>query len=347
MYQLINNLKKIKIISLFSGYGAQEIALNRLNILNRTIGNSDIDNKANTIYDLLNYPIEGNYGDIKGIDECNFPKCNFLTYSFPCVDISIAGQQKGIEKGTRSGLLYEVERILSKNQPKYLMLENVQNLVSKKHMPKFEKHINFLNELGYGCGWQELNAADFGSPQNRVRVIMIAVLNKTNEEVDAIMKGVNNHKKERVTMRNFIEEKVDESYYIDGKYSLVNSKKNNTICHQIARLDGVKYDQASRIYSIDGCSPCLTKTLAPKIMTDDGRVRKISVREGYRFMGLTENEINRVMFSPLSNQSHLELCGNSICINVLEAVYRELFSDFVREPRVVKNWFWNDLKKIA
>ena len=102
-----------------------------------------------------------NLGDINKIDKLNY--ADFWTYSFPCTDISVAGKQKGINENTRSGTLYQVERLLkvaeqNNELPKYLMLENVKNLVGKKFKSQFNDWCNWLNELGYNTCWQVLNA---------------------------------------------------------------------------------------------------------------------------------------------------------------------------------------------
>ena len=134
---------KLKVVSLFSGYGTQELALKYIGVDYDVIANCDNFNQANECYDVLHETQNGNLGDIKQVNENDFPDCDFLTYSFPCVDVSISGKQQGIKQGTRSGLLFDVERILSVNRPKYLLMENVKNLISKKHYESFKKHIYF------------------------------------------------------------------------------------------------------------------------------------------------------------------------------------------------------------
>jgi DNA (cytosine-5)-methyltransferase 1 len=264
------------------------------------------------------------------INENTFPECDLLTYSFPCQDISISGVQKGIKEGTRSGLLFEVERLLSVNRPKFLLMENVKNLISKNHIDNFQKHIYFLRGLGYSSFWRVLNGADFGCPQNRERVFMMSVLNSSIEEVKEKMMNVDNHKKDRVPMKPFIEQDFNQSLIVECDYTL-HQPKQNSICKLIARRNDVSYDQARRIYSIDGCSPCLTTSGSPQIMTEDGQVRNITAREGYRFMGVREQDINLLLTTSLSNTAHVALAGNSICVPVMEAIFSEFFSDYTQE----------------
>jgi DNA (cytosine-5)-methyltransferase 1 len=324
------NKNKLKVVSLFSGYGTQELALKYIGVDYENVANCDNFKQANECYDVLHTTTHGNLGDIRMINENTFPECDLLTYSFPCQDISISGVQKGIKEGTRSGLLFEVERLLSVNRPKFLLMENVKNLISKNHIDNFQKHIYFLRGLGYSSFWRVLNGADFGCPQNRERVFMMSVLNSSIEEVKEKMMNVDNHKKDRVPMKPFIEQDFNQSLIVECDYTL-HQPKQNSICKLIARRNDVSYDQARRIYSIDGCSPCLTTSGSPQIMTEDGQVRNITAREGYRFMGVREQDINLLLTTSLSNTAHVALAGNSICVPVMEAIFSEFFSDYTQE----------------
>lgn len=321
-------MEELKIISLFSGYGTQELALKYSGIKYRNVANCDILKSANEAYNSLHTTEEGNLGDVSKVDEKTFPHCDFLTYSFPCQDISISGVQRGIEKGTRSGLLYEVERIVEYNKPKFLLMENVKNLVSKNHIKKFNDYIEKLNSLGYGSAWMVLNGADFGCPQNRERVFMFSVLGESSLEVSKKMMGVHNHKKTRVPMKPFIDTTADNSLFITPPYE-INTPKLSSVCRMIARRSDVKYDQARRIYSIDGCSPCLTTSGSPQIMLDDKKIRTLTAREGYRFMGVKDIDIDNLLTTNLSTKQHVALAGNSICVPVMQAIFEQFFTDYM------------------
>lgn len=163
---------------LFAGIGAFRKALIRLGIPHEVVGISEIDKYAIKSYSAI-YGETRNYGDISKVERLDY--ADLWTYGFPCQDISLAGQLKGIVKGeTRSGLLYEVQRLLAQAQsddalPKYLIMENVKNLVGKKFRPDFEGWLGWLDELGYNNYWKVLNAVDYGIPQNRERVFCISI----------------------------------------------------------------------------------------------------------------------------------------------------------------------------
>lgn len=319
-------MKELKVISLFSGYGTQELALKYGGINFRNVANCDILKSANIAYDSLHTTEKGNLGDVSKVSEIGFPECDFLTYSFPCQDISISGIQRGIQKGTRSGLLYEVERIVEHNKPKFLLMENVKNLISKNHIKKFNEYIDKLNSLGYGSSWMVLNGADFGCAQNRERVFMFSVLNESTESVTEKMHGVLNLKQPRVPMSNFIETNVDSKLFITPPYE-INTPKIYSVCKMVARRTDVKYDQAKRIYSIEGCSPCLTTSGSPQIMVDD-KIRTLTAREGYRFMGVKDEDIDKLLTTSLSTKQHVALAGNSICVPVMRAIFEQFFTEY-------------------
>ncbi len=329
-------MNKLKVISLFSGYGTQELALKYIGANYEDVANCDILKVANIAYDSLHETTLGNLGDISKVNEDNFPQCDLMTYSFPCQDISISGVQKGIQKGTRSGLLYEVERILTKNQPKYLLMENVKNLVSHNHIENFKAHISFLNELGYGCSWKVLNGADYGCPQNRERVFMMSVFGLTNDEVEYKLLNVERYKKDRVPMRPFIENEITEDLFITCDIT-PNHPKKDSVCKLVARRNDVNYDQARRVYSIDGCSPCLTTTGSPQIMVD-GRIRTITGREAYRFMGVREEDIDKLLSTSLTTKNHVALAGNSICVPVMEAIFTEFLGEYISQTELKKSF---------
>ena len=121
-----------------------------------------------------------NFGDITKVTEDKLPNFNFFTYSFPCKNISLAGNRKGFEKdsGTQSSLVWECERIIREKRPKYLMMENVKNICGNENIGLFREWIALLESYGYKSEWGVYNAMDYGVPQNRERVIMMSKLVK-------------------------------------------------------------------------------------------------------------------------------------------------------------------------
>lgn len=172
--------------------------------------------KKDKLYKLYNACVQHNcLGDISIIDPNSIPDHDLFTYSFPCQDISVAGNQKGLEKGggTRSGLLWECEKIIAAKKPKYLLMENVKNLVGKKFKADFDKWCSWLEEQGYKNFYKVLNAKDYGVPQNRERVFMVSILdeNATYEFPEKFPL--------ELRLKDILEDVVDEKYYIDNEAS--------------------------------------------------------------------------------------------------------------------------------
>lgn len=140
--------------------------------------------------------------------------CYVMTYSFPCQDLSNAGQQKGMTKGsgTRSGLLWEVERLLTEmtEEPQILLMENVPQIHGEGNKQDFYKWCNALEEMGYKNYWQDLNAKDQCIPQNRNRCFMVSLLGDYYYSFPKSQKLI-------VRLKDFLDKKVDEKYYLSNK----------------------------------------------------------------------------------------------------------------------------------
>ena len=140
--------------------------------------------------------------------------CYIMTYSFPCQDLSSAGLQKGMDRGsgTRSGLLWEVERLLkeSKELPQVLLMENVPQVIGKKNIGAFAEWIAFLDSLGYHSKWEVINATEYAVPQNRKRCFMVSVL---GDHFYNFPKKIGNTRK----LRDLLEKNVPENYYLSEK----------------------------------------------------------------------------------------------------------------------------------
>lgn len=208
----------ITINELFSGIGAQVAAFRRLGIPYKVIGISEIDKYAIQSYEAINGPTR-NYGDITQIERLDY--ADLWTYSSPCQDFSTAGKQKGIYNAdgslTRSGLLKHVERLLEisvalGNQPKYLLMENVKGLVSKKFKPDFLKWLDKLEQLGYNNYWQILNAKDYGIPQNRERVFVVSI----RKDIDTKGYKFPLPVPLKLKLKDMLEPWVDVKYYLSA-----------------------------------------------------------------------------------------------------------------------------------
>ena len=216
----------LKLLSLFTGIGAFEKALENLKINYELIGFSEIDKFAIKSYCTIhNVPEYKNLGDVKKINIDKLPDFDIMTWGFPCQDISIAGRMKGIQEGTRSGLYSEGYRILKSKKPKYSIIENVKNLTSQRFKIQFDSILNDIKELGYTNYWKVLNAKDYGVPQNRERVFIVSIRNDIDRNSFIFPSPV----ELKLKLKDVLEDKVDERFYLteSGIGRLI--KKNNKL----------------------------------------------------------------------------------------------------------------------
>ena len=208
----------MKLLSLFSGIGAFETALDYLNVKYELVNYCEIDKYASKSYSLIhNVSEDKNLWDITTVDTSKLPNdIDLVTYGFPCQDISLAGKQKGFEHNgerTRSGLFFEALRIIEDTKPKIAIAENVKNLVSKKFKNEFEIVLTSLEEAGYNNYWQVLNAKDYGVPQNRERVFIVSI----RKDIDTGKFKFPEPYPLKIRLKDMLEDKVDEKYYLSDK----------------------------------------------------------------------------------------------------------------------------------
>lgn len=201
----------MKIFESFAGYGSQRMALRNIGVDFEVVGISEIDKYALQAYKAIHGDCP-NFGDISKINWEEVPDFDLLTYSFPCQDISLAGKQKGLAKdsGTRSSLLWECEKAIKIKRPKYLLMENVKDLVNKKNLPYFLEWEKLLRGYGYVNFTQVSNAKHYGVPQNRNRVFTVSILDDGWFLFPQKIKLTNR-------LKDVLEENVDKKYYLSEK----------------------------------------------------------------------------------------------------------------------------------
>lgn len=206
-------MKKLKFLSLFSGIGSPESALKRLNIPFELIGFSEIDKYAIESYcKVHNVSKELNLGDITQIDIESLPAdIDLITHGSPCQDFSVAGKGAGGDEGTgtRSSLMWNTVAICKHCKPKFVIWENVKNVLSAKHKHNFDKYMSEMEAIGYNNYYKVLNAKDFGIPQNRERVFVVSIRKDLNKDFE-FPEGYDNG----VRLKDLLEDEVDEKYYI-------------------------------------------------------------------------------------------------------------------------------------
>lgn len=209
--------------------------------------------------------LTNNLGDISKIEE--LPYADFWTISFPCQSISVAGKMKGFkpDSGTRSSLLWENIRLLNTSKtngklPKYLMFENVKNLVSKRFINDFYDLLDVLDELGFNSYWQVINGKDCGVPQNRERVFVISIRKDIDNKTFTFPKPFDTG----IRLKDILEEKVDEKYYLSDiatrKFKLFPESKGINIRVAGSLNPNKSIQDRVRILDVNGITQTLTAT---------------------------------------------------------------------------------------
>ena len=309
----------LKVLELFAGIGACSKALTNLGIDHEIVDAVEIDKYAVQSFNA----IHGTNFEPQDITKWDKDiECDLIMHGSPCQDFSVAGLGKGGDKdsGTRSSLMYETLRIVEKLKPKYVIWENVKNLISKKHKHNFDAYVEAMEQLGYHSQYQVLNAKDYGVPQNRERVFTVSIRNDLNcdfkfpEPIEL-----------KLRLKDVLEPQVDEKYYLDeerlakiklwenrqienGRGFRFNVKDGDDIavatttnadrpssstyykCKQVAQIYGFSKEpnpQAGRVYDSDGISPtmdtCSGGNRMPKVAEMGGGSNKNSQQAGVRY----------------------------------------------------------------
>ena len=209
--------KHVRLIEMFAGIGSQAKALENLGVDFEHWKVIEFDQHAMDSYNAV-HGTQFQTSDIRNVHAADLElvererELYILTYSFPCQDLSLAGNQKGMQKGsgTRSGLLWEVERILDEccgELPQVLLMENVPQVIGKKNIKDFLLWRDKLEKLGYSNFVQILNAKDYGIPQNRERCFMVSILGDWNYRFPA-------KQTLKIRLKDLLEENVDKKYYV-------------------------------------------------------------------------------------------------------------------------------------
>lgn len=316
--------QQVKVFTAFSGYDSQCMALDRAGINYELVGWSEIDEYAIRAHNAI-YPqwSDRNFGDICNIDWPACPDFDLFTYSFPCTDISSAGKQGGLEEGsgTRSSLLWECRKAIETKRPKFLLMENVKQLASRKFMPYFEKWLEFLSSQGYSNYWQIINAKHY-VPQNRERVFCISILDaKTDFNFPPPPQC-------QYRLENILEPVVNERYYIRKPLELhFPDKTEDAKIYKIGNYHKSGHN-ASAIVSTKGISPTVMENHGTATAVFDPisqRCRKLTEREYFRLQDVSDEHIDLILRSVPSRSQQRKLAGNSIAVGCMEHLFSVLF----------------------
>lgn len=373
-------MDRLRVFEAFAGYGSQAMALRRLKdeysqFDFEVVGISEIDKYAIQAYMAVHGDTK-NYGDISKINWNDVPNFDLFTYSFPCQDISTAGFQKGFVEGsgTRSSLLWECKKAIESKKPKYLLMENVKALCSKKFLPYLHKWMSYLDGLGYSNYAKVLNAKDYGVPQNRERLFMVSILGECKYEFPFPFEL-------KLRLKDVLENNVDESDYIEKNICILDSDTQirKAKVYSLLNVNPSGNGINGNVFDTDGICPTLTtnkgegykilsytrdnkgkvvdrhfKDVCNTIHTSTGsggntdcfvaehkntlgfRIRKLTSRECFRLMGVSDSDIDKIQSAGISKTQRYKMAGNSIVVDVLYHIFRKIFIDKKQENEQLK-----------
>lgn len=274
-----------------------------------------------------------NFGSITDITGEEFPECDLLTYSFPCQDLSTGGKTKGMKKGsgTRSGLLWEIERIVVELKklnklPEYLLLENVPTIIAASNKPDLDAWLKELKDLGYyNSEPQILCGSDFGVRQDRRRCIIVSSLHH-ELKLDKLKT-----KKLPSIHECFFDDYSNPIYKAEADEASLNPTRSREIMWRINKRDPVT---KNTIFHTVTCNldrsnnAGMVKYDGPKDGKWKRKYRLLTSRECFHLMGFNDEEYKKLQTLGLSYRQRNKLIGNSIIVNVLQAVFEYMLEEY-------------------
>lgn len=314
--------KKLKAIDLFAGVGGIRLGFEQVfgdDI--EFVFSSEIDKFACQTYQS-NFG-EKPYGDITQIHAKDIPSHDIILAGFPCQAFSIAGLRKGFED-TRGTLFFDVARIAQYHKPKIIFLENVKGFKNHDKGNTFKVVKSTLEELGYRVYADVLNAKNFGVPQNRERIYIIAILNEFDINGNIDFEKLKNIKINS-WVGDILQHNIDEKYTISDKLwaghqrrKQEHQKKGNGFGYCLFNAKSNYTSTISARYYKDG-SEILIEQLGKN-------PRKLTPREAGRLQGFPDS-----FCIPVSDVQAYKQFGNSVAIPVIKALAQEIYKEFFGE----------------
>lgn len=316
----------IRLFEMFAGYGGASFALKKNGIEHKTIGFSEIKEHAIELYQL-NHPNIKNYGDCIKINPHELEDFDLLTGGFPCQDCSLAGKND-LSKG-RTILFNEIIRIAEIKKPRFMLLENVKGLLSKKHNSFYQHTLSELHRLNYHVIVEILNSKNYGIPHNRERVWYVCFREKEDLDLyetpqkEELSKSISDLLESNITTNVF-----KHTNRIDYSKIPTNLSKTNKIVKISLPNNFGKIHQQDQLIFDNGVLPCLVGTvmgITKSCKLIYPQLRFLTAKECFRFMGFSNDEIN---LGTLKINKLYDIAGNGWDINVAGRILTNMFKNY-------------------
>lgn len=336
-------MEQLKVLSLFSGIGAFEKSLTNLGIDFDLINYCEIEDHASKCYCAIHNEDESkNLIDVTTINTDKLEDFDLLTHGSPCQTISVNGKQEGADEGSgfRSSLVWEAVKVVKAKLPRFVVWENVKNLVSENHIHNLNKYIETLNELGYKSTYKVLNSKKFNIPQNRDRVFVVSILNGEEfmfpKEVELTNKLVDYcefREKDDIT-DNFVRyynENVDSNDFMEYFNNITINRTG------VKNMKMYNYDQLNRVTVVNASDKVLSPTLSCRGVQNycikfyyNGRIYKPSPKMCFKLMGFSDEDFDKI--KDIGRDTDLwDRAGNSIVVDVPQAIFKELLKEYINK----------------
>lgn len=322
-------------IDFFSGIGGFHKGLENAGM--KCVGWCEADKFAQRSYRAI-HDVDGVWfnDDITKVKGQDLPDADVWTAGFPCQDISIAGLQKGITNGKRSSLFFEVVRLLHEveNKPKYIIFENVRNLLSIEQGGAMLKLLDSLDNAGFDAEWKVYNSKDYGVPQNRQRVYIVGRNRAVRRH--EVLPVPRQNQAAIVQLKERPKHQTRRFYGVDGisptlttmsggdaqpEIAFIDATKGNPLPTKIARTLTTRYD--SGLSNRNAEKSYITKIFVNEHgvadFTKPISIRKLTPRECFRLQGFTDEDFDKAQ-SVNSNSQLYKQAGNAVTVNVVQAI---------------------------
>lgn len=316
----------LKVTHLFSGIGGPEEGFKDLPIDYEIVNYCEIEDFASKSYSKIHGVAENkNLGDITKVNETKLDDFDLLIYGFPCQDISVIGEQKGMIEGTRSGLLHEALRIGKYKRPKYMIAENVKNLIGENFIKDFRLLLKELSDMGYNNYYEVLNSLNYGLPQNRERVFVVSI-RKDLDQGFYFPRPYDYTPK----LRDFLElgQPLNYDYYLTTE----NIKGYIFKPGDFGERLHIKNPYKEYAY-------CLTTKSAKAVITnnyilDIYGIRGLTERECFKLQGFNPGYVDILKGNGITKNQLYSMIGNSISSTVFKEILRNLLIEKIVEKQL-------------
>lgn len=329
----------LRILSLFSGIGAFEKALNNIKLEYEIVNFSEIHKPAILCYcKLYNTSEDSNIGDITKISPETIEDFDLMTYGFPCQPFSIMGTKNGFNDLKSGNLFFSSMKIVKEKQPKYLIAENVTGLLSNDSKQTFNTILKILNKLGYLNYYKILDSANFGVPQIRKRIFIVSIRKDIKQNF-----GFTLTRKTNKVVADIIDQKITDRYikpklkpYCDIKY--MKFENTNGLLFDGYDLGYFKSGFLDyNIHTIYSKSPTMTTTFGRPTFFEIGGC--LTGKERLRLQGFDDNDYYKIR--KIVNEKQIyHLTGNSITVGILENVLKNLCDEeyILNRQQFLSDW---------